>query len=59
MTQINLRIDEDIKKTSEELFTEMGLSMSGAITIFLKAVCREKKIPFEISAEPFNSDNKK
>lgn len=29
----------------------MGLSMAGAITIFLKTVCREKRIPFEIKAD--------
>lgn len=51
MTQISLRIEDDIKKNAEALFDEMGLSMSSAITIFLKTVCREKKIPFEIRAE--------
>ena len=32
---------------------EIGLSMNTAITVFLKACAREKRIPFELSAEPF------
>ena len=51
MVQIGVRVEEDLKKNAEALFDEMGLSMAGAITIFLKTVCREKKIPFEIKAD--------
>lgn len=36
MSQINLRIDEKIKKDAEKTLDEIGLSMSSAITIFLK-----------------------
>lgn len=31
--------------------------MSAAITIFLKKVAREKRIPFELSADPFYSES--
>ena len=51
MVQIGVRVEEDLKKNAEALFDEMGLSMAAAITIFLKAVCREKRIPFEIKAD--------
>ncbi|MBO4475050.1 MAG: type II toxin-antitoxin system RelB/DinJ family antitoxin [Clostridiales bacterium] len=53
MTQINLRIDEEIKANAEVALKEMGLSMSTAITMFLVKVGREKRIPFEISVDPF------
>ena len=33
----------------------MGLTMSAAITVFLKKVGREHRIPFEINADPFYS----
>lgn len=55
MTQINFRIDEDIKTNAEAALKEMGLNMSSAITIFLTKVAREKRIPFEINADPFYS----
>lgn len=35
----------------------MGLSMTAAFTIFAKTVTREKRIPFEVSADPFYSES--
>lgn len=55
MAQINLRIDEDIKKNAEKVLDDLGLSMSAAITVFLKKVGREHRIPFELTADPFYS----
>lgn len=55
-TSVTIRMDENLKKQAEALFDEMGLNMTTAITIFTKAVVRQKKIPFEISADPFYSD---
>lgn len=53
MAQISLRIDDDVKKNAEMTLDEIGLSMSTAITIFLKTVVREQRIPFELTADPF------
>lgn len=50
--QINFRIDEEIKKEAEKTLDEIGLSMSAAVTIFLRTVAREKRIPFELAAYP-------
>lgn len=55
MAQISLRIDDDIKRSAERTLDDIGLSMSAAINIFLKAVVRENRIPFELSADPFYS----
>jgi len=46
MAQINFRIDDDLKSSAEKAFDDMGLSMSTAITILLKKVVREQRIPF-------------
>ena len=54
-SNITIRMDEHLKKQAEELFNEMGLNMTTAITIFAKAVIREHRIPFEIVADPFYS----
>jgi DNA-damage-inducible protein J len=56
-SQISFRIDEDLKKSAELALDDMGLSMSTAITIFLKKVSKEHRIPFEISADPFYSES--
>lgn len=55
MAQISLRVDDAVKREAETIFEEIGLSMTTAINIFLKAVAREKRIPFELSADPFCS----
>ncbi len=50
---VNFRMDADLKKSMESVCSDMGLSMTTAFTIFAKKVSREKRIPFEISADPF------
>lgn len=57
MAQISLRIDDNVKRGAEETLNTIGLSMSSAINIFLKTVAREKRIPFELTADPFYSDS--
>ena len=56
-SQVSFRIDEDVKKSAERALDDMGLTMSAAITVFLKKVGREHRIPFEISADPFYSES--
>ena len=54
MATINIRIDEDLKRKSEKIFSELGLGMTAALTIFLKTVVRTSSIPF-----PLEIPNKK
>ena len=56
MVNVNFRLDESVKKSMEQVCTELGLSMSAAFTIFAKKVCREKRIPFDVSVDPFYSE---
>lgn len=55
MAQISLRVDDEVKRSAERIFDDIGMSMSTAINIFLKTVVRENRIPFELSADPFYS----
>lgn len=57
MAQISLRVDDDVKRNAEKALDDIGLSMSAAINVFLKKVAREKRIPFELSVDPFYSEN--
>ncbi len=56
-TTISARIDEHDKAAFDRFCDDVGLSTSAAISIFVKAVLRERRIPFEItqSADPFYS----
>ena len=56
MAQVIFRVDDEIKKKAERTFNDIGISMSTAINIYLKAVVRENRIPFELSADPFYSE---
>lgn len=47
-TNLNIRIDENLKKQAETLFADLGLNMSSAITVFLKSAVDYNGIPFEI-----------
>lgn len=53
---ISFRVDAGLKKRMEDTCKNMGLSMSAAFTLFATKVTREQRIPFEISADPFYSD---
>ena len=56
-TVVNFRMDEELKKNMEQACSEMGLTMTSDFTIFAKKVAREKRIPFEVSADPFYSES--
>ena len=57
VVNVNFKLDADIKRSMEEACSEMGISMSAAFKIFAKKVGREKRIPFEITADPFYSES--
>lgn len=46
-----LRIEDDLKRECEVVLEDMGLSMSGAVTLFLKQVVKQRAIPFVISCD--------
>lgn len=56
-TNINIRMDEDLKKQFEAFCSDIGMSMTTAFCVFAKKAVRERRIPFEISLEndPFYS----
>ena len=55
---VNIRMDDEVKKNMEQACKELGLSMTAAFTIYAIKVGREKRIPFEVSVDPFyNPEN--
>ena len=46
---VTLRVDEELKKQADDLFSELGLNLSTAFTIFLRQSVREQQIPFRVS----------
>ena len=54
---VNFRMDEELKKNMEDTCKDLGLSMTTAFTIFAKKMTRERRIPFEVSLDPFYSES--
>lgn len=49
-TSMTFRVDDSLKKDFDRLCDEFGLTNTAALTIFMKAVVRERRIPFELRA---------
>lgn len=45
---ITIRVDKEVKEDAVRIFKAVGLSFNSAIEIYLRAVVREKRIPFEL-----------
>ena len=54
-TNINVRVDKDLKESAEALFDDLGLNMSSAITMFLKSAVNHDGIPFEVKRNVHNA----
>ncbi|MBS3985019.1 MAG: type II toxin-antitoxin system RelB/DinJ family antitoxin [Selenomonadales bacterium] len=50
-TNINIRVDSDVKNKAQDVFSALGLDMTSAINIFLRQAIRKNGIPFELVAE--------
>ena len=57
-TNINVRVDANLKQSAESLFADLGLNMSTAITMFLKSAVNHDGIPFEVKRISPNAETK-
>ena len=57
VVNVNFRMDADLKQSMEKVCSELGMTMTTAFTIFAKKVSRENRIPFDVSVDPFYSEN--
>lgn len=51
---INIRMDTELKKQSERLFSDLGLNMTTAFNIFLRQAVRQQRIPFDVALDTPN-----
>lgn len=58
-TKVTARMDPELKHEADELLNDMGLNFSVWITMATKALVHEQKIPFEVKASPFYSEENK
>ena len=48
MTQINFRIEDDLKTEADYVLDRIGISMSSALNIFIRQLIARRGIPFEV-----------
>lgn len=58
-TNITIRMDEELKKQAEDLFSDLGLNLTTAFTAFVRQAVREQGIPFVLSRNIPNEETKK
>ena len=54
-TTISVRMDDKLKKNFDKICNELGISISSAVVMLAKKMVREKRLPFEVSIDPFYS----
>lgn len=54
MPATTIRIEPEVKKEASAILDELGLSMSTAMNMFLRAVIREGGMPFEMKVNKPN-----
>ncbi len=58
-TNVNFRMDKNLKMQFEKICNDLGLSMSTAFTVFAKTMVRQQRVPFDISLEVPNEETLK
>ncbi|MDO4921924.1 MAG: type II toxin-antitoxin system RelB/DinJ family antitoxin [Phascolarctobacterium sp.] len=58
MTKVstNINLDADLKKSAQELFADLGMDLTTAVTIFLKQAVRTQSLPFKIARPKPNAE---
>jgi len=51
-TNLSIRIDRELKEEADQVFNALGMSLTTAITVFVRQAVRQKKIPFEVALYP-------
>lgn len=57
-TTVSIRMDQGVKGDFENLCNALGLTMSGAVNIFAKAMLREQGLPFRVGLETPNKETR-
>ena len=55
-TNLNIRTEKEIKDQAEKIYSELGLTMTAAINLFLRASIRQSGIPFNLTLNLPNSE---
>jgi DNA-damage-inducible protein J len=55
-TNFSVRMDSDIKKQCEALFSDLGMNLTTAINVFLRQSLRAGGLPFDVKVDRPNKE---
>ena len=55
-TNLTIRVDDNVKKQSQAILSNLGMDLSSAINIFLRQVVLKEGIPFVIDSSTVNKE---
>ncbi len=58
-TNVTIRMDADLKRDAEDLFRDLGLTLSGAINVFVRQAVREQALPFRLERLQPNDETRR
>ena len=56
-TTVSIRMDEGLKREFDSICAELGMTMSTAVVMLARKMTREKRLPFDVSVDPFYSES--
>lgn len=57
VTNLNIKIDRDLKVEADRLFNEMGMTLTTAVNVFVRQAVMQRAIPFKIYRESSSSSS--
>lgn len=54
---VRARVDEKLKKDSENILRQLGLSQTEAIRMFFTQIVRRRGLPFPVTLQPDDNDD--
>ena len=56
VTNLNIKIDRELKNKADKLFSDMGMNLTTAVNVFVRQAVLERAIPFRICREAANAE---
>lgn len=50
-TNLSIRVDSELKSQAEEILSQFGMNMTGAVNMFLRQIVRERAVPLSLSLD--------
>ena len=50
-TKMSIRVDSELKHQAEQILSQFGMNMTGAVNMFLQQIVRERAVPLSLSLD--------